>query len=302
MRAFVCSAVIVIVAACGNGGSSAPAVEQNVPFEPSAFSVAVNGSGRPVILIPGLGCDGNVWAETVAHLAGYQTHVLTLAGFAGQPPIDGPLSATVRDELSKYIVDRKLDHPIVIGHSMGGFIAYWLASTAPDLVGPVIVVDSGASLGTGDPAADAETGGKLRAMWAGASDDAFAQQAHDAFGSMVTDPAKLAAILVGVGRSDRKTIGDAVYELFTTDLRAGLSQIRAPVLLVLADGSLQDGLRAQAGKIPDHQVVVIAHARHFVFVDDPPAFFTAIDAFLAAHPAVKADVKAPATAATALPS
>jgi pimeloyl-ACP methyl ester carboxylesterase len=268
------------------------------PFQPTAFSVEVHGHGRPVILIPGLGGDGAVWAGTVAHLAGYQTHVLTLAGFAGTPALaEGtPLAAATRDQLARYIVDRKLDHPIVIGHSLGGFIAYWLAASAPDLVGPVVVVDAGPSLGTGDPQADAQTGDKLRAMWANASDDAFAQQAHDAFGAMVSDAQQLAPILDAVQRSDRKVIGDAVREMFTTDLRSGLAQIRAPLLLVLADGSLQDGLEAAVAKVPDHEVVVIPHAKHFVFVDAPVAFDAALDQFIAKHPAARPARPATATA------
>src|SRR5207247_1477141 len=84
-------------------------VAQAKPFVPTAFTVEVAGKGRPIILIPGLGCPGSVWADTVAHFSGAQTHVLTLAGFAGVTPIDKPLSATARAELAAYIRDRKLD-------------------------------------------------------------------------------------------------------------------------------------------------------------------------------------------------
>ena len=114
------------------------------PYAPTSFSVTVAGRphGRPIILIPGLGCPGSVWADTVAHFPDAETHVLTLAGFAGQAPISTPLSATVRAELAIYIRDRHLEHPIIIGHSLGGFIAFWLAAAEPDLVGPTITVDA----------------------------------------------------------------------------------------------------------------------------------------------------------------
>ena len=50
------------------------------------FAVTVTGSGRPMILIPGLSCGGNVWDGTVTHFKDrYECHVVTLAGFAGQP-------------------------------------------------------------------------------------------------------------------------------------------------------------------------------------------------------------------------
>jgi pimeloyl-ACP methyl ester carboxylesterase len=103
------------------GACAAPA-----QYHPSTFAVKVAGHGRPVILIPGLGCDGTIWDATVAHLAGrYETHVVSIAGFAGVPPaqVRGPLLDEVRRELVAYIQKNGLRRPIVIGHSLGGFLA-----------------------------------------------------------------------------------------------------------------------------------------------------------------------------------
>ncbi|MDB6151773.1 MAG: bioH [Chthoniobacteraceae bacterium] len=68
---------------------------------PAAITAQVTGSGRAMILIPGLGCGGNVWDGTVAHFKDtYQCHVITLAGFAGQPAIGEPFMEQVRDALA----------------------------------------------------------------------------------------------------------------------------------------------------------------------------------------------------------
>ena len=110
---------------------------------PRSFSVEVQGSGPPVILIPGLACGGAVWAPTVARYRDkHQLHVLTLAGFAGDKAIAPPLLPTVRSELAAYIKEHKLHRPVIIGHSLGGFVALWLAATEPELVGKVVVVDA----------------------------------------------------------------------------------------------------------------------------------------------------------------
>ena len=102
----------------------------------------VTGTGRPILLIPGLASSGDTWTTTVAHLSGrFTCHVLTLAGFAGTPPIDGPLFPTVRRDLARYINEQHLDRPIVIGHSLGGMLAMALATDHPDLVGPLVIVD-----------------------------------------------------------------------------------------------------------------------------------------------------------------
>jgi len=281
--------ISIVLAACGRGSADAAPQPDETPaparFEPTAFTVEVHGHGRPVIFIPGLGCPGDVWRDTVAHLDGYETHVLTLAGFAGTQAIDGPLAASTREQLARYVRDRKLDHPVIVGHSLGGFIAYWLAAAEPGLVGPTIVVDSGAALGGDDADANAAAGRQARGLWRDASDEQFVQQVHAIFGQMSAKPDRLAPMLDVVAKSDRRAIGDAIYEQFTTDLRPMLSAIRSPVLVVLADGGLQDGMRAHANKVPNHTVVVVPGAKHFVMLDEPERFYAALDGFLEAHPA-----------------
>jgi pimeloyl-ACP methyl ester carboxylesterase len=266
--------------------SAAPQLRAGTPsaerpsFRPTAFSVAVRGSGRPVILIPGLGCPGEVWNDIAARLEGFETHTLTLAGFAGTPRIDAPLAARTRDELARYIRAHGLDHPIIIGHSMGGYIAYWLASSEPALIGPTIIVDAAPTFGPGDPSAAEAAGAQARSVWADASDEQFTRQVQVQFASMSAEPSRLRSTIDAVARSDRRAMGDAVYEMVTNDLRPQLSHIRAPVLLVLADGSLQTTYRQHARAVPDHEVVVLPGTRHFVFIDDPDGFVTTIKRFL----------------------
>jgi N-formylmaleamate deformylase len=292
----VCAAAVLAVPlwACG---ASAPAERTAVPreaassdgepfgaakdFQPVAFRADVKGHGRPVIFIPGLGCPGLVWDETVAHLGeDYESHVLTLAGFAGNEAISEPLSAAVRRDLTRYIRSRRLRDPIVVGHSMGGFIAYWIASYHPELVGPVIVVDAGPAL-----SGDLEEAKALRARWRYASDEEFAGGMRAAFSSMTSVPRKMAPVIEAVTRSDRRAIGNAIFEMVTTDLTDHVKDITAPVLIIAADGGLQGRIRAQIATIPDHEMIVLPRTRHFVMYDDPDGFFKAIDRFLEQHPA-----------------
>ena len=262
--------------------SSGPFVD-NAKYRPHSFTAKVSGEGRPVIFIPGLGCPGSIWDETVAHLDRVaEAHVLTLAGFAGAKPTKPPLAATVRKELVRYIHAHKLDKPIIVGHSMGGFIAYWLAATAPDLIGGVIVVDAGPALAA--DAADPETAFLLRNMWAQAGDDELPDQVRMAYSGMVSDPKEIEPYLAAITKSDRQAMGDAIYELVTTDLRDKLGDIRAPLLLVLADGGYQQMYKTMVKPIPDHATVVLAKTKHFVMLDDPAAFDAQLDQFLKAHP------------------
>lgn len=284
-------ALATLVTACAGAAPAAQAPATTPPpspvpapappaFQPASFTVQVSGSGRPVIFIPGLGCPGSVWDGTVAHLHA-QAHVLTLAGFAGEPALapGAPLTTTVVDELARYIRDRHLDHPVIIGHSLGGTIAYELAANAPELVGPVVVIDEPAHIGM--PAAQAR---QMRDGIRAESDAAFARHTRDMFEPMFRDRAEAEPVIAAVLRSDHRAFADALYEVFTTSLDRRLPAITAPVLVLLADESFAGEIARQVAAIPHHEVHVIPHTRHFVMLDDPRATFAALDAFLAAHP------------------
>jgi pimeloyl-ACP methyl ester carboxylesterase len=276
-------ACLLTLVACSCDGpahaSGGPPARHRSAAHP-AFSVEVRGtSGRPVILIPGLGCSASVWRDTVAHLhgLGYQTHAITLAGFAGTPRIDRPVLEAAVQELARYIRDHHLVSPVIIGHSLGGTFAYWLAAREPELIGAMVIVDAGA------PASSDAAAAQARDAWRDASDAQFERQMKELFGHMSVKRDRLAPLLAEALRSDRGAIGDAVYELSVTGLRDELPRIRAPVLVVLADGSLQDEFRRQARPLRDHEVVVIPRTGHFVMFDDPAAFLAVIDDFLIKH-------------------
>jgi pimeloyl-ACP methyl ester carboxylesterase len=275
----------LVLAACGGGHGAAPADDtahgalfSDRAYTPKSFVAKVTGSGRPVIFIPGLGCPGEMWDGTIDKLHGVQAHVLTLAGFAGRPPVKPPLAATVRKELVRYIRGNKLDKPILVGHSMGGTIAYWVAETAPDLIGGAIVVDAGPALSDTDPA----TARALRNMWAQAGDDELPEQVKTAYSGMVADPAHIAPFIDAIAKSDRQTMGDSIFELVKTDLRPQLAQIHAPLLLVLADGGYGSLYRTQIAAVPNHDVVVVPKTKHFVMLDAPDALAKLVDQFVAA--------------------
>lgn len=274
------------VLSCGGGSPPAASAPEAaaVAFQPTAFGVTVAGRGRPVILIPCLGCPGSIWTPTVGHLgANVQTHVLTLSGFAGRPAIDKPLIATARAELAVYIRDRHLDHPIVIGHSLGGFLVYWLAATEPELVGPIVTVDQPPAIGAFPGALD--DAGRQRDSWKQMAPKDFQDAVRGFFATMANEPARLEPLLREIVRSDQRSFADAYYELVATDLRPDLTKIKAPLLAIVADSEYQKQLGEQLAPIAHHEAVTLRHTKHMVMIDDPAGFYRALDGFFAAHPA-----------------
>jgi pimeloyl-ACP methyl ester carboxylesterase len=107
------------------------------------FTVDVKGKGKPMILIHGLYCSGDVWKETVEHYQQkYECHILTLSGFGGNPSnLKENFLESVKDDVIAYTKAKKLKHPVLMGHSMGAFISLWAASSAPGLFEKVVAVD-----------------------------------------------------------------------------------------------------------------------------------------------------------------
>lgn len=247
-----------------------------------SFAVQVHGHGPAVILIPGLASSGEVWDSTVARYEkDHELHVLTLAGFAGQPAIPGPLLATARRELAAYIRGHKLERPVVIGHSLGGMLALWLAAEEPGLVGKVVAVDGVPFLpALFDPAATAASAKPqahaLRQALEASPPEALAQQRKASALSMVTAPADQARVIAWGEASDKSAVARAMEELMTTDLRPRLSRVKAPVLFIASAG-FTDRAAAQLAKVKDLRIVASATARHFVMLDDPALFFATLD-------------------------
>jgi pimeloyl-ACP methyl ester carboxylesterase len=262
------------------------AVCQNQPF-----SVTVIGTGKPMILIPGLESAGAIWDGAVSHYSSHhRMHVLTLAGFAGEPPVPGLRLQDVRDGIIRYARDNRLDHPVLVGHSLGGFLALWIAATAPDLVGPVVSVEGLPFLpALSDPSATAagskDDADKMRKLYASLSPQQLDTMSRMALTQMISEPKNVEVAAAWAVKSDSAFVGQAVYDLMTTDLRDDVAKIRTPLLLVGAGKTLgdrtQQAYEKQVEKACDHRVVVATKAMHFVMFDDPVFLWSALDSFLA---------------------
>lgn len=267
----------------------------------ASFTVEVSGTGKPVILIPGLGCSAEVWHETAAHLnkAGYQTHALTLAGFGGTKPLanNSQFLATVREDLAAYIRDKKLDHPVVIGHSLGGFLALWLAETNPDLPSKVISVDGLPFLtALMNPAVTREgaehAADTARKRLNASSPEDFKKAQRDAVTSMVTSPENVEREMQVAVTADRTAFTEAMAQMTLIDLRPDLPKIKAPVLvlgswILYKDyGATHDSATqlyaTQFVNFPAVKLVMNDTARHFIQLDTPDWFYNQVDQFLQA--------------------
>jgi pimeloyl-ACP methyl ester carboxylesterase len=255
-----------------------------------------------MILIPGLACGGNVWDATVEHFKNtHECHVVTIAGFAGQPAVADASVARVIEELKSYILDKKLQHPIIIGHSLGGFLAYWLGAELPAQIGPIIAVDGVPfypALAGPDatPESQKPKAEMMRKIITGQTREQFAALNKMTLSVMITDPKELERIAASSNQSDPKAVAQAFYELMTIDLRDKLKSVQSPVLLVGSTSAapdseakkrLEEFYRAQVAAVPKHKVVFAPKAKHFIQLDEPDFFYQEVESFLKEADAAK---------------
>jgi pimeloyl-ACP methyl ester carboxylesterase len=303
---------VVWLVACSGLASVAIAAK---PAEPSPFAAAPKpvesfdvgtlhfdkfGSGEPtLVLIPGLSEGAWAWYGTIARFSPqHAIYVVTLPGFDGRPPVkEKSLYAAFRRDFWMTLDRRKIEKPIIVGHSLGGTLAIALAEEHSERLSGVVAVD-------GLPVFP------MFATLTAKQREAMAGQMANMFGSMTKD-SQLASekeFMSSIGtnkpelvepcarlesRSDPKATAAWLEETLTTDLRPKTKQCTVPLLEIMpyepADNkgwfaqSQQQSLdfyKSLVSGAPKAQVVAIAPSRHFVMLDQPEQFYKAVDRFV----------------------
>ncbi|NNG25766.1 alpha/beta fold hydrolase [Telluria aromaticivorans] len=267
-------------------------------FEVGGMLVERHGQrGRPLVLIPGLASGPWVWQDLIRRFKDERTlYVVTVPGFDGRPAASGASFESVRAALKELITARRLDKPVLVGHSMGGTLALAVAQDLPGAVGGVISIDGLPVFpGTEDlPLAQRpQFAASIRSRMDAAPQAAYAEQQRQYMRTQgVVDMGKADDLAVLALRSDRGAVGSYMADLFALDLRPGLAKITAPVLVLVPyfepDAS-QDQVTS-ALKVEHYrrlmagtaklEMAPVPNARHFLMIDQPDALAEAVRRFI----------------------
>jgi len=102
------------------------------------------GAGDPaMVFVHGWTCNHTYFQPQADHFkAAHRVVSLDLRGHGmSDQPADGYTMAGFADDVAWVCAELALDHPVVVGHSMGGVIALELAARHPDLPRAVVMVD-----------------------------------------------------------------------------------------------------------------------------------------------------------------
>ena len=223
------------------------------------------GNGPAVLVLHGGGGP-----LTVARFAdAMSAHARVIApvhpGFAGTPRPEAFDSVEqIADACAALLERLALTDVLVIGFSIGGWIANALALRAPDRVRGLVLVDGAGIVVDGEPCAD---------VFSLTPQQLYALSYHDP-ARFAVDPSALSDAQKAGMAANMKTL--AVYgrarDMGDAGLRARLASVRVPVLVVWGDSDrvvTPAYGRAVAAAFPDARLEVIAKCGHMPQIEQP---------------------------------
>lgn len=261
------------------------------------FNVEVIGQDSPVILIPGLMSNGSIWQVVANKLSKtHQVHIISVAGFAGTPKVDNFALHRLKQELLTYINHNKLAKPIIIGHSLGGFMSFWLASSSPESIGNIISVDGLPFIApiftrTNDSTVEsmASQAQYIRNMYINMTPEQLASQTQQGIYIQATSESAQKRIVNMALLSDPTTVGESIYEIMSTDLRPELKHIKSKILLIGASGAFTQTSQQQQVEVlykqqleglTNAKLVMNTQDRHFIMLDNEQWLLDQIQHFI----------------------
>ena len=103
------------------------------------------GAGRPMVLLAGLGNTAHIFDEFAPKLtAGYHVYGITRRGYgASSSPPSGYSADRLGDDVLSVLNSLKLDHPVLVAHSIGGEELSSVGTRYPEKVAGLIYLDAG---------------------------------------------------------------------------------------------------------------------------------------------------------------
>ena len=243
----------------------------------------VLGEGPPLLLIAGIASDSASWGPLLPLLGG-RTLILIDNRACGQTRVEGPVTLReMTDDCAALLMHLGLGAVDVVGHSLGGYIAFDLAARYPHQVRRLVTLTSGAISAAG------------RVLFRDMARLYFTMVPQDWFRLLFqwlfsdpffADEANVAAAAEGSSHyAHRQSPGDFARQVAAIDNAHAVdrAEIVAPILAVAGELDLlappRTVIASHAG-IADVQYMTIAGAAHSIHWEKPAETAAAISDFL----------------------
>jgi len=243
----------------------------------------IQGTGHPLILLHGgLGATSMFGPNLPALAKGRQVIGVDLQGHGRTADIDRPMSPQLMaDDIAALIKHLKLDRPDVMGYSLGGGVATFVAIRHPELVGKVVIVSTNFKRSAIYP----EILAQQEQVGPQAAEAMKQTPMYQLYASIAPRPEDWPRLLQKIGDSMK---GDFDYS-------KEIAQIKAPTMIVAADadmfppshaveffgllgGGKRDGGWDGSGR-PNARLAILPGLTHYT-IGNAPALVAAVIPFL----------------------
>jgi pimeloyl-ACP methyl ester carboxylesterase len=256
----------------------------------SRLHANVQGKGTGVVLLHGYPFDGSIWQEQVNYLS-KEAHIIAVdtPGFGQSLDLPGESKdATMdayADTLAEVLKANGQNHVVLVGHSMGGYIAFAFMRRHGEMVKGLVLVATKAG-------ADTEAGREGRYKQAAAVEERGAQAVVDAMLPKLFAPATyeqkpeiVEAVRKTMLNQNRHGIIAALHAMASRpDSTPGLADINVPTLIISgAEDAIMPAAEADTlhSHIRNSKHLSIEGAGHMLMLEQPDKFNEALSAFVA---------------------
>jgi 3-oxoadipate enol-lactonase len=244
------------------------------------------GAGRPILFLHGVGGAARQFAPQLAYFGKTARAIAwDMPGYGGSVPLPLVTIDALAAALGGFIRALGLERPVLVGHSLGGMIVQRLLAEAPHAASAVVLAQTSAAFGGGDPAwAEQFLRERLGPLDEGRS---MAELAPGMVAAMIGDDADPEGIALAedcLAHTPDATYRDSIQAMPGFDLRDALSRIAVPTLVLAGSrdrNAPPAGMERMAGRIPKGQFVVLEGHGHLAHLEQPSHFNAAVEAFLA---------------------
>jgi pimeloyl-ACP methyl ester carboxylesterase len=255
------------------------------------------GDGEPILLVHGISGSWQNWLENIPHLARrHRVIAPDLPGFGTSPMPSWKIDMPAYGRLLHDLCEKLGIGPgaTIVGNSLGGFAAAEAATSAPGRFDRMVLVDAAGIINTWAP----ERRALVTAFAWKTFSPIFARRSREiverprlrqaVFGRIMRYPNLLGAELmyeqISSGLTRCPGFGDALHAAIGHDMRARLSEIEIPTLLVWGFDDRVIPVQAALSyhrRIPHSRLEIFEKTGHVPQLERPRRFNALLDDFLA---------------------
>jgi 3-oxoadipate enol-lactonase len=242
-----------------------------------------------LLFLHGVGGSHAVWDRQLTYFSarGHRATAWDQPGYGGRPAVEPydleTIAAALRGE-----IDKPGAEPVVlVGHSMGGFVAQEGYARFPQLIKALVLCFTSAAFGgTGSEFARQFVAARIGPLDEGKSMADIAARLMPTMRGAKSIPGGIEQAERVMAAVPPATYRKAVQLLTTFDRRALLPQISVPTLLIAGSDDRTapaSVMERMAAKIPGAEFVTLAGCGHLGPMDQPEEFNEVLRAFLERH-------------------